>query len=210
MPQPQWLDWVQRLQSLSQVGLQYAQNEFDRDRYQQIRQIAAEIAATQTNIPVGEVQAIFDSQTGYLTPKVDARAVVFREGKLLMVRETLDGGRWTLPGGWADVGEPPSLATEREVMEEAGYRVRAVKLLALYDRAKHDHPPMLFYTYKMIFRCELLSDEQNLKPNVETSEAGWFAEHELPQDLSIARVTPAQLRRFFEHYHQPDLPTDFD
>ena len=160
---------------------------------------------------VTAIRALFDAQAGYTTPKIDVRGVVFRDDQLLLVREDLDAGRWTLPGGWADVGDTPSGAVAREIREEAGYRARAVKLLALYDRATQGHPPYLFSAYKAFFLCELIDAEQNLVPNAETSQTGWFAESALADlDLSLGRVTLTQLRRFFEHHRCPELPTDFD
>lgn len=205
-PQPQWLTWAQNLAAIAQNGLTYSTNPFDIERFHQLRAIAAEILATysQTDLPV--VQNLLDGQSGYTTPKVDCRGVVFKDGKLLMVRELSDGG-WTLPGGWVDVNEPPGLAVEREVREEAGYDVRAVKLLMLLDRAKHPHPPYIFSVYKLFFLCELLG-EAEAKTN-ETADATFFAQDAIPP-LSLDRVTPGQLERIFEHYRNPDLPTDFD
>lgn len=207
----QWLHWAQRLQALAQTGLTFTDNEFERERYEQIRQIAAEMMAAGSGGDVDVIREMFTAQQGYATPKVDVRGVVIHNGKLLLVREKLDGGRWTLPGGWADVGEAPALATEREIQEEAGYRAKAVKLLALYDRTQQGHPPIVFYVYKVFFRCELLDEVQNLVPNVETEESGWFTEAELPGlDLSVGRVLLKQLQRFFEHERHPEWPTDFD
>jgi ADP-ribose pyrophosphatase YjhB (NUDIX family) len=206
-----WLRWAQRLQAIAQTGLAFAENDFDRQRYIQIRDIAAEMLAAGSDGEIGKIQSLYDGQAGYATPKLDVRGVVFHQDKILLVREKLDGGRWTLPGGWADVGESPGLATEREIQEEAGYQARAVKLLAFYDRNKHGHPPYIFHAYKAFFRCELLDDKQNLIANVETDEAGWFNEDELDGlALSIGRVTLPQLKRFFDHYRHPDWPTDFD
>lgn len=205
------LQWAQRLQALSQTGLTFALNDFDRDRYGQVAAIAAEMLAANGMGDVDGLQKLFDQQQGYATPKVDARGVVIHKGKMLLVREKLDGGRWTLPGGWADVGESPALATEREIEEEAGYTARAVKLLALYDRNKHDHTPYIFHAYKVFFRCELIDETQHLVANVETEETGWFAEDALDTlEPSIGRVTLKQLKRFFEFERNPDWPTDFD
>lgn len=207
----QWLHWAQRLQALSQTGLTFAVNDFDRDRYQQIGAIAAEMMAAGGMGDVDGLQKLFAQQQGYTTPKVDVRGVVIHNGKLLMVREKLDEGRWTLPGGWADVGESPALAAEREIEEEAGYTARAVKLLALYDRNKHDHPPYIFHAYKVFFRCELVNEVQHLVANVETEETGWFVRDEVDAlDLSVGRVTLKQIKRFFEFERNPDWPTDFD
>ena len=130
----QWLQWAQRLQALSQAGLTCAEHDFDRDRYRQIGTIAAEMMAVGGMGELDGLQKLFEQQQGYTTPKVDVRGVVIHKDKLLLVREKLDDGRWTLPGGWADVDESPALAAVREIEEEAGYTARAVKLLALYDR----------------------------------------------------------------------------
>ncbi len=207
----QWLQWAQRLQALSQTGLTFAENDFDRDRYSQIVVIAAEMMAAGGMGDLDGLQKLFEQQQGYATPKVDVRGVVIQNDKLLLVREKLDEGRWTLPGGWADVGESPSLAAVREIEEEAGYTTRAVKLLALYDRNKHEHTPYIFHAYKVFFRCELINDVQHLVANVETEETGWFAESELDAlELSTGRVTLKQLKRFFEFERNPDWLTDFD
>ena len=206
-----WLQWAQRLQAVAQSGLHFTQSEFDRDRYQQIMDVATEMMAAGSGADVSAVQALFNSQSGYTTPKFDVRGVVFRDDRLLLVRENLDAGRWTLPGGWADVGDTPSAAVEREIREEAGYQTKAVKLLALYDRMTQGHPPYLFAAYKAYFLCELTDPTQNLLPNVETSETGWFNEDEIAGlELSVGRVLPKQLARMFEHHRSPDLPTDFD
>jgi len=207
----QSLHWAQRLQALAQTGLTFAVNDFDRDRYGQIAAIAAEIMAANGMGETDVLQKLFDQQQGYATPKVDVRGVVIHNAKMLLVREKLDEGRWTLPGGWADVGESPSLAAEREIEEEAGYTARAVKLLALYDRNKHGHTPYVFHAYKVFFRCELLNEVQHLVANVETEETGWFAEAELDSlELSKGRVTLKQLKRFFEHDRHPEWSTEFD
>ena len=134
------------------------------------------------------------------------RAAVFRENRILLVRESTDGA-WSLPGGWADVGESPADAVVREVREESGYETRAVKLLAVYDRNRHGHPPFPFHAYKLFFRCELIGGEAALSN--ETTGVDWFAEDALPP-ISTIRVTAAQIHRFFEHYRNPDWPTDFD
>ncbi len=214
---PQWLDFVQRLQAIAQTGLNYQPHMFDQERYDKLMEIAAEMMAAYTDTDVEPIRGLFDAQSGHATPKVDVRGVVFRNSKILMVRENLDGGRWTLPGGGADINEAPSEATVREVYEETGYHTRAVKLLALYDRRLHSHPPIVFHAYKVFFLCELLSDERSQEqidnPHasfVETGESAFFGENEIPDDLSIGRVTKAQIERFFEHLRQPDLPTDFD
>ena len=202
-----WLTWAQRIQAITQAGLQYTQNPFDVERYHELSRIAAEIMATQTDSEIGEVLRIFSAQEGYATPKLDVRGVVFTGDKLLMVRELLDGGAWTLPGGWIDINEPPSLAVERELREEAGVIVKAKKLLAVYDRNLHGHPPTAFHSHKLFILCDLIA-EATPDP-IETSDPTFFAENAI-KDLSTARVTLEEIKRMFVHHRQPELPTDFD
>jgi ADP-ribose pyrophosphatase YjhB (NUDIX family) len=207
---PDWLDWAQRLQAVAQTGLHYDAHPFDKLRYEEVMQIAAEMLAAGGGGDLPAVQDLLMHDRGHSTPKIDVRGVVFRDGKILLVQEKLDNYRWTLPGGWADIGESAGESVVREIYEEAGYRTRAVKLLALYDRNKHDHPPYMFHAYKAFFRCELLSDQREPDPrNIETADAAFFAENDLPE-LSVGRVSAGQIARFFEHLRQPNLPTDFD
>jgi ADP-ribose pyrophosphatase YjhB (NUDIX family) len=137
---------------------------------------------------------------------VDVRAAVFREAQILLVKEPGEEG-WSLPGGWADVGESPSEAAVRETLEESGYRVRPVRLLAAYDRDRHGHPPIPYHVYKLVFLCQIL--DQTPSPDVDAEGVGFFAEKQLPE-LSISRVTRAQISRFFEQQRDPDRPADFD
>jgi 8-oxo-dGTP pyrophosphatase MutT (NUDIX family) len=220
MTLPNWLDWARRLQSIAQSGAYYARqfdHPFDLERYAQIERIAAEIIAASEPGRIdalAHIENLFAAQAGHATPKIDVRGVVFHDDKILLVQEKLDGDRWTLPGGWADVGESAAESTVREVWEESGYRVRAAKLIALYNRddVRHGHPPFVFHAYKAFFRCQLVSDQRDIDPNnIETGEIGWFAEPDITGlDLSIGRVTAAQIARFFEHRRQPDLPTEYD
>ncbi len=201
--------WVlaRKLQATAQTGLEFNQNEYDRDRYELISRVAAELMAMQCDAPIEKFQKLFGEQSGYATPKVDVRAAVFRDGKILMVREAMDG-LWTLPGGWADVNDSPHEAAEREAWEESGFRVRATKLAAVYDRAKHPHePPLPFHVYKMVFVCEILSGVAT--PSRETPEVGFFSLDALPP-LSVSRILEFQIRRVFEHVKNPGLATDFD
>lgn len=205
----QWLESAQRLQAIAQNGLTYSENPFDIERYQQIQHIAAEMMAAYSDTEPSLILDLFAKDVGYATPKVDVRAAVFQDNKILLVRERSDGGRWTLPGGWVDVGEPPSLAVEREVLEESGYQTRAVKLVAVYDRShpRHAHPPFFHHTYKLFFQCDLIGG--SAIESHETGEATFFAEAEIPE-LSVGRVVPTQISRLFEHSRHPDWPTDFD
>src|SRR5512136_250247 len=137
--EPHWLQWARQLQAIAQNGLTYAQNAYDVERYTAVRQIAAEMMAAGSDTDLSRVLDLFSGEVGYATPKVDVRGVVFRGDALLLVKELVDDGRWTLPGGWADPNESPGEAVVREVFEESGFQTRAVKLLAVYDRSKHPH-----------------------------------------------------------------------
>lgn len=205
--EPKWLTWSRQLMAIAQNGMTYAENSFDRERYEQVRQVAAEMLAEQSDTDFRKVLDLFSGEVGYATPKVDVRGVVFRDDQILLVKEREDG-RWTLPGGWADVNESPREAVVREVVEESGYQTRAGKLLAVWDRAKHPHvPPFPYHIYKIFILCELTGGEA--AASHETEQVGFFPEDGMP-DLSISRVTPGQIARLFEHHRQPDLQTDFD
>jgi len=149
---PPWLGWVQALQSIAQAGLTYAEDPYDIARYRQVRHLAAEIAAGQTGGRGEAIEDLFAAARGYPTPKLDVRAAVIVEGRILLVEER-DGGGWSLPGGWADVGESAAEAVVRETHEEAGVDVEAIKLIALLDRARHGHPQHPEYSYKAFFAC---------------------------------------------------------
>jgi ADP-ribose pyrophosphatase YjhB (NUDIX family) len=200
------LEWAQRLQAIAQSGLTYTQNPFEIERYDQVREIAAEVLAAHVDLSLDRIHDLYAGETGYATPKVDVRGVVFRDDAILLVKERRDG-RWTLPGGWADVNDSPAEATVREVYEESGYRAQATKLLACYDRNKHGHGPSAFHIYKLFFQCELLGGAPT--QSAETEGAAFFHRGKIPP-LSLPRVTPAQIERFFEHSNHPEWPTDFD
>lgn len=204
----QWVEWTQRLQAIAQNGLTYSENPYDLERYQQLQQIAAEIGAVYTQMEPSYILDLFAKEIGYATPKVDVRGVVFQDEQILLVKEREDGC-WTLPGGWVDIGESPSEAVVREIYEESGYQTKAVKLLAIYDRnhPRHEHPPMQHHVYKLFFECELLGG--NPVENFETEGADFFRESEIP-NLSLGRVVPSQIAKFFEYSRRPDWQTDFD
>lgn len=206
---PQWLGWAKKLQEVAQSGLFYASregDEFHSERYEMVQRVAAEMMAEAAHVNVETVEALFAEQAGHATPKVDVRAIVFRENKILLVRERSDG-RWTAPGGWADVNESAGEAAAREALEESGYRVRPVRLLALYDRSKHNHPPHAFHIYKAFFLCDLLDGAPTT--GHEITDVGFFSRDALP-DLSVGRITAAQIDRFFDLKDHPEHPTDFD
>lgn len=199
------VEWAQQLAALAKTGLHYAQNDYDAERYRAQLNIAAQMLADAAHADVAEAALLLAADDGYITPKVDVRGAVFRDDKILLVREAVDG-LWTLPGGWADVGDAPSQAVEREIREESGYEAKAVKLLALEDRRRR-HPPMIHAVYKVAFLCELIGGAA--QTSGETTAVGWFAEDEIPP-LSLGRVTAGQIHRWFQHYRQPNLPSEFD
>ncbi len=153
-----------------------------------------------------EARGLLELQAGPATPKVDVRAAVFDGDAVLLIKEPDDGG-WSLPGGWADVGESPAEAAAREVYEESGYRVRANRLLSVYDRDRHGHPPIPYHVYKLVFLCEIVDHDSSVA--AEADAIRFFPAGSIPP-LSLSRVTPAQIERLFEHHRNPGLPTDFD
>jgi ADP-ribose pyrophosphatase YjhB (NUDIX family) len=204
--EPAWLEWARRLNALAQTGLTFAENPYDIERYTAIRIIAAEMVAHGSGADTSQVLELFACDAGYATPKVDVRGAVFQDGKILLVQERSDG-MWTLPGGWADVGDSPADAVVREIREESGYKTRATKLLALLDRNRHDHPPHVNHIYKVFIRCEIIGGSPTTSHEIQG--VGFFAEDQIPK-LSLTRTVPAQITRMFEHYREPDLPADFD
>ena len=139
LTEPLWLLWAREIQALAQTGLAFTRDQYDRERYQQLRALAAQIMAEHTGMEMRDIEVMFTQQTGYATPKLGVRGAVFRDDRILLVRETADEHRWSLPGGWADVNESPAEAVAREVREEAGVQVRPYKLAAVWDRARHPH-----------------------------------------------------------------------
>lgn len=204
---PKWLELARRFQALAQNGLAYCKDPYDRERYEEIQRLAAEMMAAGAGLSgTVSISDLFKGELGYATPKIDVRAAVFEQERILLVRERKDG-LWTLPGGWADVGDAPSVAAIREVKEESGYDVVAKKLAALYDRDKHGHPPMPYHIYKLFFICELCGGVP--ADTLETSGVDFFEENALPQ-LSLSRVTPVQVKHMFDHHRNPQWPTSFD
>lgn len=202
----QWLAWAREIQAISQTGETYAQNDFQRERYKRLREIAAEIVAEHTNLAANQIKMLYEVQQGYATPKVDVRGAVFQDSKLLLVQERIDGG-WTMPGGWADIGDLPSKAAEREVWEEAGFRVKAQRVVGIYD-ANRLEPMNLFHAYKIVFLCDLIDGFAN--PSLETSAVGFFGKNEIPKKLSGERTLPRHIQDAFSCTEQPELPVVFD
>lgn len=202
----QWLEWARQIQALAQTGMHYAVDEYQRERNQHLSVIAAEILAACTDLPFDSVRHLFLSERGYATPRVDVRGVVFQDNRLLLVRERQDGG-WTLPGGWADVGDRPSQAVEREIWEEAGYRARVLRLIGVYD-ANRVEPLDIYQAYKLVFLCEPIGGES--RTSHETSEVAFFGAHEIPEHLSGERTRRRHILDAFRAHADASLPTVFD
>lgn len=204
----EWLTWIQQLQAIAQTGLHYSNHPFDVERYLQLQTIAAAMMAAMADSDPDTVLNLVHLDQGHATPKIDVRGAVFRDNTILLVQERSDGG-WTLPGGWVDIGEPPSRAVEREIFEESGFETRATKLVAVYDRnhPRHNHPPLTHHAYKLFFHCELLGGTP--QPSYETTAVDFFRLDNLPP-LSTGRVVASQIARLFQHRDHPDWPTEFD
>jgi ADP-ribose pyrophosphatase YjhB (NUDIX family) len=202
------LQWARKVQAIAQNGLEFTRDTFDRDRFEQLQQLVTTILTSELTITPGELKALWKGDEGYATPKVDVRGGVFEQDKVLLVRERSDG-KWTLPGGWVDVGDQPSFAVEREIREESGYLAKAVKLAALLDRSnpRHGHPPSLLHIYKLFFVCELTGGTATLSN--ETDGVDFFPVNSLPP-LSTGRATQFQIERLYQHHLNRGLPTDFD
>ena len=204
--EPAWLVIGRELRAIAQIGLTFSRDPYDRQRFERTRELAAAVIAQGSVQPQQELIELFRLDAGYATPKVDVRAAVFSEGRVLLVREISDRA-WTLPGGWADVNETPAESVVREVSEESGFEARAIKLAAVYDYRKRNRLHHLDSIYKLFFICELTGG--SARPSIETSDAAFFPRDALPP-LSIGRTTAAQIERMFEHAANPDLPTEFD
>ena len=204
--EPAWLSIGRELKAIAQIGLTFNRDPYDRARYERIRELSAALIAQGSGHDPRSLLAAFRAESGYATPKVDVRAAAFVDARVLLIREVSDG-LWTLPGGWADVNEPPAGSAVREVAEESGFEARAIKLAAVYDYRKSNRPQHLDSIYKLFFICELTGG--SARPSIETSEVAFFARHELPP-LSVGRATAAQIERMFRHAEEPGLPTDFD
>ena len=205
MSQPKWLDWAVELQALAQAGLYYSKDPFDQERFQRIRDISAEMMAHKTALPLETVKDLFCGETGYQTPKLDTRAAVFQDGKILLVRET--SGRWSLPGGWVDVNVSVLENTAKEVREEAGLDVIPQRLIAVQDREKHNKPVYAWRVCNIFVLCTLLGGA--FVPNTETIESGWFPLDSLPP-LAEEKNNREQIALCFEAHRAENWETRFD
>lgn len=207
-----WQKAAEQIRAIARTGLHYSENNFDLDRYRKLLEIADHLAAAYSAADAQHISQLFALERGYVTPKVDMRAGIIEQDKILLVREVCDG-RWSLPGGFADIGDAPATAIEREVLEEAGFEVRAEKLVALFDRdhPRHGHDPFEFHTYKVFFLCSCVGgrNPESRAHTYETEAVDYFSLTELPP-LSQSRVTRSQIEMLFNHFRNPGLPTEFD
>lgn len=200
-----WLQWAVELQGLAQAGLYYGKDQFDLERYERIREISAEMISYKTKIPMEKVKELFCNETGYQTPKLDTRAAIFREDKILLVKE--NNGTWSLPGGWVDVDVSVKENTIKEVKEEAGLDVTADLVIAIQDREKHNLPVYAYKVCKVFVLCSLIGG--NFQKNIETVDSSYFGLEELPA-LAEAKNNYEQIKMCFDAYHSDHWVTQFD
>ena len=190
---PQWLEWAVELQALAQAGLEYGRDKYDLERYARIREIAAEMTARQTDLPLEKVKDLFCSETGYQTPKLDTRAAIFQGERILLVQES--DGRWSLPGGWVDVNVSVGENAVKEVKEEAGLDVVPRLVIALQDRNRRNSPRSAYGICKVFVLCDLLGG--SFQPNLETLDSGYFPLDGLPE-LSVEKTNAEQIKMCFD------------
>ncbi|MCL2774463.1 MAG: NUDIX hydrolase [Oscillospiraceae bacterium] len=201
-----WLDWVIELQAIAQAGLYYSKDVYDLERFERIREITAEMMSVKSGLSIETVKDLFCNEMGYQTPKMDTRAAMFQDDKILLVKEkTTD--TWSLPGGWVDVNESVKSNTIKEVREEAGLEVETIKLIAVQDRNKHNKPKYAYGICRIFVLCKIISG--SFKENSETSDSGFFAVDNLPM-LSEARNTTEQINMCFNAYYDNNWTVQFD
>ena len=200
-----WLRWAVELQSLAQAGLAYGKDVYDLERYTRIREIAAEMLVEPSGLPLERVKDLFCCETGYQTPKLDSRAAIFQDGKVLLVQE--NDGRWSLPGGWVEVDLSVGENTVKEAKEEAGVDVVPERLIAVQDRARHNQPLYAYGVCKIFVLCTLLGGR--FEKNSETLQSRWFGEDELPA-LAEEKNTAQQIRMCFQASRDPNWKVQFE
>lgn len=201
------LEVITELQAIAQTGLTYANDAFDTERYQRLMEISAELATYNSSKSLEQILEIFSSDTGYKTPQVEVRGAVFRDDKILLIREKSDG-LWSLPGGWADVNFSVSENVINEIREESGFVCNVEKLIAVYDKRRYVSKPVWPYVYKMFFLCDIVGGEAAVNA-FETTDIGFFGAHDIPP-LSEDRVTHGQIEVCFKHYRLRTLPAEID
>ena len=201
-----WLEWAIELQSLAQAGLTYGKDAYDKERYERIREISAEMMADISDLPLEKVKGLFCNEVGYQTPKIDTRAAIFQDNKILLVHE--NNGKWSLPGGWCDVNLSIAENTVKEVKEESGLDVKAEKLIAVQDWRKHNVTNYAFGVCKTFMLCSVVGG--SFEENIETTEYAYFSEDNLPE-LSVEKNSEEQVRMCFVAYRTiQDWKTMFD
>lgn len=201
-----WLKWAMEIQSLAQGGLAYTNNVYDIERYERLREIAAEMVAEKSNINLEKVKDLFCNEKGYQTPKIDTRAAIFKDNKILLVHE--NDGRWALPGGWCDVLESIESNTLKEVREEAGLEAKAIKIIAIQDRNKHNKPVYAYGICKFFVLCEAIGGA--FVENIETTETKYFSLGEIPENLAEEKTSKEQIKMCFESANSENWQTLFD
>lgn len=205
MQEQKWLDWLIRLQSLAQAGLAYGKDKYDIERFEEIRALSVQMLTALSDLPVQKVKNLFASETGYQTPKIDTRAAIFKENKILLVQET--NGTWALPGGWCDVDQSVKENTIKEVKEEAGLNVVLDKVIAVQDRDKHNQPPYAYKICKIFSLCHATGGA--FTKNLETIASDYFARDQLPT-LAQAKTSEEQIQMCFAAYENDDWKTVID
>lgn len=200
-----WLQWAVELQSLAQAGLFYGKDKFDIERYERIREIAAEMISYKSEIPLDKVKNLFCNETGYQTPKLDTRAAIFKDDKILLVKE--NNGTWSLPGGWVDVNVSVKENTIKEVKEEAGLDVSADFIIAVQDREKHNLPVYAYKVCKIFVLCSVIGG--SFEKNIETTDSRYFSVDQLPT-LATEKNTAEQIAMCFEANSAEHWTTLFD
>ena len=201
----QIVKWAKELQSLAQAGLYYGHDDFDKERYQRIREISAEMMAERTGLPLEKVTTLFCNETGYQTPKVDTRAAIFSDGKILLVRER--SGKWSMPGGWCDYDLSPAESTVKEAKEEAGLEVVIDRLIAVQDREKHNEPAYVYKVVKIFYLCHAVGG--SFTRNIETCDSRYFSEAEIPP-LADEKCNEEQVKMCFRAYRSSEWKVQFD
>lgn len=200
------LDQARRLLAVAQSGLHYTRSEFERERYEEIAQLAAQMLSSESSYTARHLRDAWIVEQGYSTPKLDVRGAMFKDDAVLLVRERSDG-KWTVPGGFADVNESPSVSILKEIEQESGYTARVLKLAAAHDRNLHNYPQFMFHLWKLLFVCEITGGVARISN--ETDGVEFFPLNNLPP-LSTGRITAEQIQLLHLHYRLPALPTEFD
>lgn len=201
-----WLKWAMEIQSLAQAGLAYTDNVYDIERYERLREISAEMIEEKSNISLDKVKGLFCNETGYQTPKIDTRAVIFKDNKILLTHE--NDGTWALPGGWCDVLESVGSNTKKEVKEETGLDVETVKIISIQDRNKHNKPIYAYGVCKVFVLCNVVGGK--FTENIETTEIKYFSLAEIPNNLAEEKTNREQIEMCFEAIKDKNWQTQFD